>query len=179
MRLWPGSTSAREPGQDPRAQFPIQDMPAEVRGEPTDDVLSAVCSALEKSKGELPQGRYPVRGQRGQEALIRRLLPILDGFDQIFRFGANPEAQVNESLQNWLKAIKGIHRHLLSALEKEGLRPISTLGERLDLNRHDVVDVRETLDSMHDTIVEEVERGYELNERILRDARVVVARRPS
>ncbi len=181
MRLWPGRGSQilQDQIEQTRASFPIDNLPAPVSTPDTDDVLSAVFRTLQRSTGESPSSRYRFRGQNPQEDLIRRLLPILDGFDQVFRFGERDQAQGDESLQNWLKALKGIHRHLVSVLEKEGLKPIETIGRKLDLDRHEVVDVRETLEASHDTILEEVDRGYELNGRVLRDARVIVARRPS
>lgn len=181
MRLWsPESWGLSETERkDNQGEFPIEEHPAEVRSVPEDDdVLSAVCRALARVHREPPQGRLRYR-QDTREDLIKRCLPVLDGFNQIFRFGQQKEAERNETLQNWLKAMKTIHRHLLSVLEREGLTLIPTVGERLDLNRHEVVDVRETFDVSHDIIVEEVECGYEWNGRVLRDARVIVARRPS
>ncbi len=162
---------------DGLAAFPIVDVPAEVRSERPDDVLSAVTRALARAEEETTGLGKRSRSRDPRERLVRRLLPVLDGFDQVFRFGAQSGNEGDEVLQNWMKALKGISRHLYSALEKEGLMPIPSVGERLDLNVHDVVDVRETLEETHDTIVEEVERGYEYNGRVLRDARVIVARR--
>lgn len=180
MRLWsPESWGLSEiERKDIQDEFPIEELPAEVRSAPEDDVLSAVCRALARVHREPPPSRLRYRLDP-REDLIKRCLPVLDGFNQIFRFGRQKEAERNETLQNWLKAMKTIHRHLMNVLEREGLNQIPTVGERLDLNRHEVVDVRETFDVSHDIIVEEVDPGYEWNGRVLRDARVIVARRPS
>ncbi|HPA47272.1 MAG TPA: nucleotide exchange factor GrpE, partial [bacterium] len=84
----------------------------------------------------------------------------------------------DEVLANWFKAIKAVHRHLQLALEREGLSAIKSLGQKLDLTHHDVMDVREDSSVEDNTIVEEVEKGYQYKDRILRDSRVIVARSP-
>ena len=73
---------------DGSAAFPIVDVPAQVRSERPDDVLSAVTRALARAEKESTGLGKRARSRDPREPLVRRLLPVMDGFDQVFRFGA-------------------------------------------------------------------------------------------
>lgn len=144
----------------------------EVRGDPSQDVLSACLSALGRGEEGLRAGR-----PRDPKAnLMRRMIPILDAFDNILKYSKTLDIENDEVLANWVKAITAVHRHLLLALEREGLSTIESVGQKLDLSHHDVVEVRPDPTVENNTIIEEVEKGYRYRGRVLRDARVVVAR---
>lgn len=172
MGIW---GSGKSEHLDPREAFPIEELPLEVRGEPSRDVLSACLSALEWGDKRLRVGRQ----KDPKEDLIRRMIPILDAFDNILKYSNTLDVENDEVLANWFKAITAVHRHLQLALEREGLSAIESVGQRIDLSQHDVVEVRQDLTVEDNTIVEEVEKGYTYGGRVLRDSRVVVARRPS
>ncbi|MFH1743667.1 MAG: nucleotide exchange factor GrpE [bacterium] len=171
MAIWSGRKSHE---LDRREAFPIDEIPLEVRGESSRDVLSACLAVLERGDKTI---RVP-RGKDSKEDMLRRMIPILDAFDNILKYSATLNVEDDEVLANWFKAITAVHRHLQLALEREGLSAIESIGQKLDLSHHDVVEVREDSVAENNTILEEVEKGYRYRERILRDSRVVVARRP-
>lgn len=166
---------AKSERPDPREAFPIEEVPLEVRGEPSQDVLSACLSALGRTDKLLGVGRP----KDPKEGLIRRMIPILDAFSNVLKYSNTLDVENDEVLANWFKAITAVHRHLQLALEREGLSAIESVGRKLDLSQHNVVGVRMDPTSENNTVVEEVEKGYTYRGRILRDSRVVVARRPN
>ncbi|MEK6665474.1 MAG: nucleotide exchange factor GrpE [candidate division NC10 bacterium] len=104
------------------------------------------------------------------EALLRELLPVLDNFDRAL--GA---ARAGSEALSLLTGVELIQRELLKVLEKFGVTPYSALGQPFDPERHEAVQRVITPDAPDMTVVEEIQRGYVLNGRVLRPAMVVVA----
>ncbi|MFH1092121.1 MAG: nucleotide exchange factor GrpE, partial [Pseudomonadota bacterium] len=63
-------------------------------------------------------------------------------------------------------------------LEKFGVRPVNALGEAFDPNYHEAVMEREDPDAEPKTVLEEMQKGYRLNDRLIRPSMVIVSRRP-
>lgn len=162
---------------NPREAFPIENLPIETFG---GRETSAVRLMYRKTPA-LPApgtGAAAVRNgiDKNKEDFFRRILPILDSFDAIFNYAKTSDLDGNETVKNWVNTLETLHRRLFSALEKEGLVAIESVGQKLDLSMHEVLDVRRDTDKPDKTIVEEVLRGYRFGNRILRDAKVIVAR---
>lgn len=161
---------------DPKEAFPIDSFPLETLGEKTGDALALLYKktpARNAVAGFLPA---PVTVDRQKEDFFRRVLPILDGFDNIFRYAERINLEGNETLGNWLKTLETLYRRLQSALEKEGLLAIESKGAPLDLSMHEVVDIRDDPTVPNNIVVEELVKGYQFGRRVLRDAKVVVAK---
>ena len=95
--------------------------------------------------------------------LIEKMLPILDSFEFALKGSSDQE--------QFRKGIEMIFAQLFSTLESEGLRPINCIGNRFDPYRHEVM-LKEPSDKDEDIIIEEMQKGYMLNERILRHSKV-------
>lgn len=67
---------------------------------------------------------------------------------------------------------------LARAFEKFSIQPVDPVGEPFDAERHEAIAMRDSATAAPDSVLEVVQRGYELNGRLLRPARVVVARAP-
>lgn len=161
---------------DPKEAFPIENFPLETLGEKKGDALALLYKKTPGKNnvaGFLPA---PITIDRQKEEFFRRILPILDGFDNIFRYAERINLDGNETLGNWLKTLETLYRRLQSALEKEGLLAIESKGASLDLSIHEVVDIREDPSAPNNTVVEELVKGYQFGRRVLRDAKVVVAK---
>ncbi|MBI3625995.1 MAG: nucleotide exchange factor GrpE [Candidatus Rokubacteria bacterium] len=104
------------------------------------------------------------------ESLLRELLPVLDNFDR-----ALAAARAGSKAQGFLAGVELIQRELLKVLEKFGVTPYSALGQPFDPERHEAVQRVIKPDAPEMTVVEETQRGYLLNGRVLRPALVVVA----
>lgn len=105
------------------------------------------------------------------EAIIRDMLPILDGLDQ-----ALVAVDKQSDPQAVITGVHLIYRQLLGVLEKEGVKRIATIGERFDPHVHEAV-AHVPADAQHPdgTIVEEVHVGYTMHGQVIRSAMVKVA----
>lgn len=117
------------------------------------------------------------------EDLIREMLPILDNLERALgAFEAGREesggapADVVESMH---KGVELTARQFRSALAKQGVERVVAMGEAFDPHRHEAIAQEEREDVATDTVVEELEAGYTLRGRVLRPARVKVARPPA
>lgn len=110
--------------------------------------------------------------QMGTAMVIGRLLGVLDDFDRAL---ANVPADAHES---WVEGIRLVERKLRGVLEAEGVRPIDALGTQFDPNLHEAVVHEPTAEHPDNTVIEELQRGYLLHDRVLRPALVKVANNP-
>jgi molecular chaperone GrpE len=102
---------------------------------------------------------------------VKALLPILDSFERALQ-QANPEASEFHS------GIELIYKQLHDCLVKLGLRPIPAKGEPFDPHLHQAIEMVDTTEAEDHQVLEELQRGYKLKDRLLRPAMVRVARNP-
>lgn len=101
-----------------------------------------------------------------EKDLMLELLPILDNFELALNNTKNKD--------EFIKGVELIYAQLVSALEKKGLKKIETAG-RFDPYKHEAL-MQEESDQEEGTILEELQKGYELNNIILRTAKVKVSK---
>ncbi len=111
--------------------------------------------------------------QLSNALLIRKLLAVLDDFDRAL---ASVPQGTDEA---WLDGIGLVERKLRAVLEGEGVTPIEAVGEPFDPNLHEAVVHEDTTEYPDNTVIDEVQRGYRLHDRILRPALVRVANNPA
>jgi molecular chaperone GrpE len=99
---------------------------------------------------------------------VKSLLPILDSFDR-----ALAQSTKNDDLRGGVELMQ---KQLHDALGKLGLQPIPALGLPFDPRVHEAVEVVETDEAADHHVLEELQRGYKMKERLLRPAMVRVAR---
>jgi molecular chaperone GrpE len=104
--------------------------------------------------------------QFANSVMVLSLLPILDDFERAF-------ASIPPKLEkmNWVEGIRLVERKLWANLEAQGLSPIKALGEPFDPNLHEAVRQDKGKEGI---VIEEVRKGYKLNDRIIRPSKVVV-----
>ena len=101
-----------------------------------------------------------------QESLLRDLLPVLDNFERALSHAGSSKDPVISGIQMVFKQMNEIFK-------RQGLVRIKTAGEIFDLARHEIVSF-DTGKGREDEIVEEIEPGYFLHDRLLRAAKVRV-----
>jgi molecular chaperone GrpE len=94
--------------------------------------------------------------------------------DDLERALKSPPSEAESSA--WVEGIEFIYRKLLSMLEKEGIQQIVPEGEMFDPTIHEAVVQEENSDYESGRIIEVISPGYQLGDRIVRPARVRVAR---
>jgi len=100
--------------------------------------------------------------------LILNLLPVLDDLGRAF---SSLPAKLSEL--TWIDGIRLIYRKLQATLEAQGLSEVKTMGETFDPAVHDAVTQGEGEEGK---IIEELQKGYKLHDRVVRPALVVVGR---
>src|SRR5437588_8188746 len=109
----------------------------------------------------------------GLEKFAAELLPVQDSLELAVQNAGRAHAS---SLREGQEATLQL---LSRALEKLGVTVIDPLGEPFDPERHEAMMTRESGDAEPNSVLEVVQLGYELNGRLLRPARVIVAREPA
>jgi molecular chaperone GrpE len=110
----------------------------------------------------------------GNENLLRDILPLVDGMDRALEHSCN-----SEDFDAFKKGLKMLHGQLLGCLQKNGVEMIDTVGKDFDPNVHEAMMQVESADHEDSKVIDEYERGYLLNGRLLRPAKVSVCKRPS
>jgi len=106
---------------------------------------------------------------------VRAILPVLDDFERALKAAPGGEGPDRE----YVKGIEMIYERLLGILKKLGLEPIAALGEPFDPNVHHAVETLQSEEAEDHTVLEELQRGYNFRGRLLREAMVKVAVKPS
>jgi len=102
---------------------------------------------------------------------IQSLLPIVDSFDRALSSPARDS-------DDFHAGIELINRQFHDALAKLGVEPIAARGVPFDPNLHQAVQMVESNEAEHHHVLDELQRGYKLKNRLLRPAMVRVATKP-
>ena len=102
------------------------------------------------------------------ERLVRELLPILDGLERALEAGEQHEEA------KLLDGVRLVEQALRAALAKEGLVEIETDGA-FDPHVHEALLTQPSTDAEPGSVLEVVQRGYRVGDRVVRPARVIVA----
>jgi len=102
---------------------------------------------------------------------IKALLPSLDSFERALQTSRSDKSEFRSGVEL-------IYKQLQDALQKLGLRAIPAKGEPFDPHLHEAIEMVETSDAEDHQILEELQRGYKLKDRLLRPSMVKVARNP-
>ncbi len=100
---------------------------------------------------------------------IKTLLPVFDSFERALQA---PASQAGE----FRSGIELIYKQLQDALAKLGVRPVPAKGETFDPHVHEAIEMVETTEAPDHQVIDELQRGYKLKERLLRPAMVRVAK---
>ena len=181
-RLGPGA-AANDSGDAAAAELPDEGMPASV-----DDRLSAAEAELAETKDRLLRALAETENVRrrlqrerddaGKYAVSNFAKDLLSAVDNLRRaLDAMPEAEVKDTRTRGLRdGVAATERELLGAFERHGLKRIDPKGERFDHNFHQAIFEAERPDVPAGTIVEVLQPGYLLHDRLLRPAMVGVAK---
>lgn len=106
------------------------------------------------------------------ERFAQELLPALDGFELAIANAQHADAR------SLLEGQAATHRLLLKAFEKAGIAELNPSGQAFNPAEHEAMLAEPTAAQAPNTVVRTIQKGYVLNGRVLRPARVVVARAP-
>jgi molecular chaperone GrpE len=107
------------------------------------------------------------------ESLIEDLLPVVDDFERSLKH----VKEIAES-DPLMKGIELIYQKLVKLLEGRGVKSFETVGKGFSVDYHDALMQQPSKDVPPHTVIEEVEKGYMLNDKVIRHAKVIVSSAP-
>src|SRR5260370_27091637 len=154
-----GGGQALEAAQSSEVEAEMQKLRAE---------RDSLLDRLARSQAEFENARR--RAGREQQEFrdyatvdaIKSLLPVLDSFERALQVKAAPG--------DFRSGVELIYKQLQDALSKLGVRRIPAKGEPFDPRHHEAIELVETADAPDHEVLEELQHGYELKERLLRPA---------
>jgi molecular chaperone GrpE len=112
-----------------------------------------------------------------KETIIKTLLPVLDNFEHTFQKAHSGEN--TENVDAFVKGIRIIHDQMLDILKSHGVEQINALGEKFDPAMHEAIMQRAELQEPDNVVLEEFQKGYKLNSRVIRPSKVIVNKLPA
>ena len=110
------------------------------------------------------------------ESLTEKLLPVLDSFEKAVEKAADDGQESDGSVHATLEGVELSYRLFIDVLKKAGIKSIDPTGEPFDPEYHEAMSMLENPDAEPGSVLEVVQKGYILNDRLVRPARVLVAK---
>lgn len=143
-----------------------------------DELIQELNDKYLRALAELENSRKLMRKEMQSHRLLtkaefcNKVIPVLDSFNR-----ALSGAELNENFERFYKGVEIIHRQLKDALKSLGLVEFSGLGEVFDPSRHEAVGtvVADGIQN-EDIVVEEISKGYLVEDRVVKPAKVLVSK---
>lgn len=135
--------------------------------------IEELTDSLQRLQAEFENHKKRVEKEKcefvkcANEKLIISILPVLDSFELAL--------QNIENHEEFVKGIKLIFAQLYSTLESLGLKKINALGDKFDPYKHEVL-LQEKNKQEEGTIIEELQRGYMLGDKLIRHTKVKISK---
>lgn len=111
-------------------------------------------------------------GERAKAGLVRELLPVLDNLERALATAVHDDGDASPVVEG----VRLVRADLVGVLERSGVESFDPAGEPFDPTVHEALSTRPADEGAHPgTVVDVVEKGYRLNDTVLRPARVVVS----
>ena len=108
-----------------------------------------------------------------KERIIKSLLPALDNFEHTLQ-----NAHAAENVDVLVKGIRIIYEQLLDILKSHNVEQIEAMGEQFDPAMHQAMTQQSNPEKEENTVLEEFQKGYRFNGRVIRPSRVIVNKLP-
>ena len=160
----------------PEAESTAPDKAAEAQAE-----IARLKDQLLRALAETENTRRRAQKEREDTAkyatanFAKEMLAVADNFNRALE-AVPKEARNNEALKNLIAGIEATGRQLQAALERFGIKKIEPLGEAFDPNFHRAMMEMEDTDKPPGTVVQVLQAGYMIHDRLLREALVAVAK---
>lgn len=105
--------------------------------------------------------------------ILEEFIPVYDNLKKAF---GNEQGTMNKEQQSWVKGIEYIMKQFGNVLKQHEVGDIKTVGEKFDPRLHEAVGEEESADHEIGTVIREIEAGYVMGEKVVKVAKVVVAK---
>jgi molecular chaperone GrpE len=111
-------------------------------------------------------------GERAKAGLVRELLPVLDNLERALATAVHDDGEASPVVEG----VRLVRADLAGVLERSGVESFDPAGEPFDPMLHEALSTRPAPEGVHPGVVMDVvEKGYRLNDAVLRPARVIVS----
>ncbi|MDP2624146.1 MAG: nucleotide exchange factor GrpE [Actinomycetota bacterium] len=177
----PRARTARHPAEDSAGPDAAPVAPDDRTGHPADPSQALrdkekYYDLLLRKQAEFDNFRKRTEKERDEHRLVavgdflRGVLPVMDNLERALTTSAQTDSPLRQG-------VVLIHQQLVDVLTREGLRPVDTVGLAFDPHVHEAVETRSVEGFAPGTVIEEMQKGYTFNGRLLRPALVRVAAR--
>lgn len=104
-----------------------------------------------------------------KESFVRALLGSIDNFEH-----ALAGAEKADDLQSFVKGIEIVHNEIINTLKSLSVVRIDSVGQKFDPNMHQALMQRSEQDKENGIVLEEFQKGYMINDKVIRPAKVIV-----
>ncbi len=112
---------------------------------------------------------------RALEHIIRELLPVIDDVKRVL-LNAPLDAEISVEARPYIEGVELVKKNLEKWLGDKGVKAIDSKGMKLDVNFHEAISQVDHPEVESDTIIDEYQTGYLLGDKVIRHAKVIVAR---
>ena len=150
---------------------------AQLAVDPKDAKIAELTDTLQRLQADFENYKKRVDKENQQYAkysnmkLIANMLPLLDSFELAIK-NAN-----GSDISKFRKGVELIFAQFFSMLEKEGLRPINAVNQKLDPYKHEVLMQQECEEKQDGIVLEEFQKGYMFNDAVIRHSKVKIGKR--
>jgi molecular chaperone GrpE len=171
---WPGQPAGGTGAERPSDAEAVEELAAQL--EVAKSLAAEHLASLQRTAADFANFRRRTAEDRerelglASEALLRKLLVVADDFDRALD---HMPAEFKEA--GWIEGIILLDRKLRALLESEGVTPIESVGRAFDPHEHEAIAIVPGTGRPDGEVVDEIQRGYRVRERVLRPALVAVA----
>ena len=166
-------TSQAEADEVETEELSLEEQLEHARQEATNNLESWQRTAAELANFKRRQEEQrKLQRDRIKAEVIEGVLSALDDMELAFQ---NTPEELDGQLIGWVEGFRLVQRKLDKTLDEQNVMPIDTAGE-FDPNFHEALMEVENAEHPPGTVVEEMEKGYTLNKKVVRPARVVVSK---
>ena len=175
----PASAAAAESKVEPKVESEAE---AEVEEPSTEARLAAANDQMLRTLAELENTRKRATRDRaealkfGAMSFARDMLSVADNFQRALKVVEDMQEDVPEAMRGLLDGISATQRDLMAALARHKVTPLTPMGKKFDPNLHEAMFEAPGTGQASGTIIEVIETGYMMEERLLRPAKVGIAK---
>lgn len=152
------------------AQQPVQVDSKDVKIDDLTDTLKRLQAEFENYKKRVDK-EHANNVKNSNAEIIKELLTVLDSFELALKNNGSE----NPEIAKYRKGLELIYSQLFATLEDYGLKIIHTKDQKFDPYKHEVLMVKEC-NEQDDKILQEFQKGYILNDTIIRHSKVMIAK---
>jgi molecular chaperone GrpE len=138
---------------------------------------------LARRQADFDNSRKRAERERGETYqrlvadVVKQLLPVMDNLQRALETEASVEANESEEFRHFLHGVELISKQLNGVLERLGVEVVPTTGRPFDPHVHEAIATEPSDEYAPDTVMQEIQRGYRLGDKLIRPAMVKVARK--